>query len=162
MKAKALSMGSVLAAMLLVLAGVSWAGGRIDHSQKRQHKRITAGVRSRAITDKEFTRLNREQSRIRQAVEKARADGRFNYRERHRVHRLQDKASKHIYRAKHNRVAYYNCCPSFKHRQQHCRRKPMYYDCHASHQYGPTCYNCYFRGKCLEPHYTFAFSIGWW
>jgi hypothetical protein len=162
MKRKTFLIGSILIALVLVSVSFSMAGGRIAHRQKRQLGKITAGVRNGAITDKEFMHLNREQWRIRQTVRKARVDGRLNYPERRHIRRLQDKASKHIYLAKHNRVARYNCSPSYRHRHLHYRYKPMSYDYRVSYLHRPTYYDYHFRGKYCEPHYSFAWSIGWW
>ena len=128
MKVKAFLMGAIISVMVLVLVSVSGAEGRIAQRQKRQLQRIASGVRRGEITNKEFMRLNREQWRIRQAANKAWADGRISYLERQRVHRLQDKAGQHIYRARHNRVAYFNRPTSDGHSRGHSANRPISYN----------------------------------
>jgi len=71
--------------------------------QVRQQKRIKQGVRSGELTKREFLRLEREQYGIQQEKKEAKADDTVTKRERAHIRREQKQASRHIYRAKHNR-----------------------------------------------------------
>jgi len=97
-----LLMGGCLA---LVTAGSSWAG---DYSARQgpQCKRIHQGVHSGTLTRGEARTLLREQHHIRQAIKRAWADGHLTRLERVRVHRMQERAGRHICGLKHNRWRY--------------------------------------------------------
>lgn len=75
----------------------------INKRQKRQYQRIRQGVRSEELTRRETVRLRNEQRDIRQEEREAKADGDVTRQERRSIHREQNQASRHIYRAKHNR-----------------------------------------------------------
>lgn len=88
-----------------LVAGVASAATRgINHRQARQHVRIAQGVRSGEITRAEALRLRAGQRQIRRAERRARADGFVNRRERARIHQLQNRENRAIYRLKHNRL----------------------------------------------------------
>ncbi len=74
-----------------------------DQRQENQQKRIGAGVGSEELTPRETIRLEREQALIGRAERRAEADGQVSPRERARLHKMQNKASRDIYRLKHNR-----------------------------------------------------------
>jgi multidrug efflux pump subunit AcrB len=65
--------------------------------------RIDHGVASGALTEKEATRLQKEQDRVQKAEDKAMEDGKVTKMERARIERRQDQASEHIYSQKHDR-----------------------------------------------------------
>ena len=75
----------------------------IRHRQKNQQKRIGQGVRSGELTANETIRLEKEQKEIQQDKKEAKSDGVVTRDERKEIHQDQNKASRHIYRAKHNR-----------------------------------------------------------
>ena len=159
MRAKALVIFSLVCAVWFLTVSLSWARGGIAHRQTKQFQRIAGGVRSGVITQREFTALSREQRRIKQTLGRARADGRINVRERRRIDTLQDKASKHIYRAKHNQATPYSCESPYGERHFHGKLRynhhPVYYG------YTPATYGFQLRGRYSEPYYSFAWSIGW-
>ena len=76
---------------------------RIRERQQRQQVRIAEGVRSGELTRRETIRLEREQRGIQLEKREARSDGDFTRDERRDIYREQNQASRHIYRAKHNR-----------------------------------------------------------
>ena len=98
-------LGAIVATILLsgtlVLVGTAQAG-RVGKRQVNQQKRIHQGVKSTELTGKETRRLEKEQRRIHKAKHKAWSDGELSAKERVRLERMQDNASKHIYRLKHN------------------------------------------------------------
>ena len=92
-----------LAAALAMTMAVPAVAGSIGQRQMNQQKRIYQGVRSGSLTPREAVRLEREQFRIERMERRLKADGTFTCRERARIHHRQNHASRHIYRAKHNR-----------------------------------------------------------
>ncbi len=101
MKARILIVGTTAVALIIAFASISWAG-RTGDRQKRQRGRITRGLKNGATNGKEFARLDRGQHRIQGAKKPAWSDGHFSRGEKRHPSRTQDKASKDIYRAKHN------------------------------------------------------------
>ena len=76
--------------------------GTITNREARQQKRITKGVESGELTAKETARLEREQTKIEADREKALADGSMTKREKAKLTREQNRASRRIYREKHD------------------------------------------------------------
>ena len=87
-------------ALLLALCAVSFAG--INGRQHRAQSRIRQGIRSGELTRLEARRLETGQARIRAYERYARRDGYISPRERARIDRGMDRASRHIYRQKHD------------------------------------------------------------
>ncbi|MFN7946140.1 MAG: hypothetical protein U0Z53_12370 [Blastocatellia bacterium] len=75
----------------------------VTDRQQNQQRRIRRGVRSGELTRKETRRLEKEQKEIHQEKKEAKADGTVTAQERREIHKDQNKASRDIYRAKHNR-----------------------------------------------------------
>ena len=146
MKSRTLKILPIAIGLVLVLVSISWARDPISNRQMKQSKRITHGIRSGGVTDREFVRLNREQRRIGKYKRQARGDGRISHRERRRLHSMQDRASAHIYRTKHNRASHYACRPMHKH--LHFRHRPVY------HGY-------FINGIFFEPSWSVGWSMGW-
>jgi len=102
----AISISIVFAVVSLAQATTSSHGKKtpgINQRQKNQQKRIGQGVRSGELTAKETIRLEKEQKEIQQEKKEAKSDGTVSKEERKDIHQDQNKASRHIYRAKHNR-----------------------------------------------------------
>jgi hypothetical protein len=79
------------------------AHGRINHRQANEQHRIAQGIRSGRLTPQEAAQLERQQARIARYEQRSRADGGgLDWRERRRIERLQDRASRNIYRQKHD------------------------------------------------------------
>ncbi|MBW2063538.1 MAG: hypothetical protein JRJ03_01270 [Deltaproteobacteria bacterium] len=95
-----------LAAFLgvLMIEGLASAGGWVSKRQATQYRRIEQGVRAGEITKKEKRRLLREQERIQMAKRGSLRDCYLNPREKHRLDQMLDRASRDIYRAKHNKL----------------------------------------------------------
>ncbi len=96
---------------VLVIGGVLLAAGMaygqaetpgIDQRQANQEQRIDQGIASGQLTQREAGRLEQQQ-RIDTMENKAKSDGVVTNKERTRIHAAQDKASKKIYRQKHDR-----------------------------------------------------------
>lgn len=122
MKAKTIPLIFATTIMALIWCSAAWAD-RSNIRDYRQTQRIRQGIHSGKITRPEARRLKNEQRHIDRAYHRALADGHLNWGERQRLGKMQDHASRHIYRAKHNRVNrrlyrhYQNgACRKFHHR----------------------------------------------
>jgi hypothetical protein len=96
----------VLAALTGVFSGSAFAQAatpRIDQRQQNQDKRIDNGVANGSLTANEAARLDKQQDRIEAMEDKAKADGKVTKNERARLTKAQNKASRNIYRQKHDR-----------------------------------------------------------
>ena len=102
-----LTIGACLAATLF--AGIVYAGSTddpgIQQREQNQQQRIQQGINSGALTPKEAGRLEAQQARITQREERMKADGTLTAAERRKLNREQNRASKNIYRKKHNERA---------------------------------------------------------
>ena len=76
---------------------------KIDQRQVEQQKRLDQGVASGALTPKEATGLQKRETKIQADKMAAKADGKVTKAERRKLEREQNKASKAIYRQKHDR-----------------------------------------------------------
>ena len=74
----------------------------IGQTQRNQEARIDQGVRSGALTQQESRNLQRQQNEIRADKRAAKADGVVTRAERMKLRREQRRASRAIYRKKHN------------------------------------------------------------
>jgi len=99
--------GLILVVSILVLGMVSTAmAGPFTWRENRQQGRINQGVRSGEVTPGEFRALEREQGRIEAHREKAWSDGRMGPWEAWYLTAEQNRASHHIWGAKHNMYHY--------------------------------------------------------
>ena len=106
---KRITMMSLAAAMLIVVAGSSLAATaaststpRVARRQVHQHARIQAGVKSGELTRPEARNLRHDQRHIQRVKQRARADGKVTPAERARITAAQNHESRKIYRKKHN------------------------------------------------------------
>jgi hypothetical protein len=76
---------------------------RIDQRQINQQKRIDQGVASGQLTPKETARLEKRESKIAADKTLAKSDGKVTRAERRRLRREENRASKAIYKQKHDR-----------------------------------------------------------
>ena len=99
---------TVAAALIgLTLAGAAGAQG-VDRRHADQQGRIANGVASGRLTPGETARVERQQGRIdrAEARDRARNGGRLTAANRAHLQAREDRASAHIYRAKHNGRGY--------------------------------------------------------
>ena len=78
--------------------------GRPRNRQTQQQQRIHQGVRSGELTAPEYRRLEREQAAIRRDAKRAWRDDHLTPAEKARLEREQDRASRRIFRLKHNQA----------------------------------------------------------
>lgn len=74
----------------------------INYKQKNQKQRIVQGVKSGELTFRETARLTKQQVNIQRKKKQFKSDGTFTKKERLKIRKRQYKASKNIYRKKHN------------------------------------------------------------
>lgn len=88
------------------LASVSLAGNTHDPVVKKrmhhQQMRIRQGIHSGSLTPREVLMLERQQARIRCEERLFKADGVLTKRERAKLHHDLNRASRNIYRQKHD------------------------------------------------------------
>lgn len=79
------------------------SAGEVGASQVRQRARIHHGVENGTLLPREARRLAIEQNRIKRTKQKlVENDGKLGPAERAHLARKQNRASRHIFRAKHN------------------------------------------------------------
>ena len=92
-------------AFAILLAGAAWARPHdpvVKERERNQHARIHQGVKSGELTHAEAKHLRHEQKAIHREEKDFKADGKLTKGERRKLHHDQDKASRDIYREKHN------------------------------------------------------------
>ncbi|MGZ3493908.1 MAG: hypothetical protein ACXU99_10990 [Thermodesulfobacteriota bacterium] len=102
---KKMLLGILVGTLIFGTVSIAMAGP-FTWRETRQQARIYQGVDSGQITWGENQRLEREQGRIEADRQRAWADGKFTPREACRLTREQNRASRDIWRAKHNRFHY--------------------------------------------------------
>ena len=76
---------------------------RVDHRQARQAARIDQGVASGQLTRREENRLEHQQQHVANVETRVESDGKVTAKEAVGMEHAQDRASRNIYRKKHNR-----------------------------------------------------------
>jgi uncharacterized protein HemX len=74
----------------------------IQQREQNQQQRIQQGVKSGELTPREAGRMESRQARITQNEERMKADGKLSRSERKKLAHEQNRASRNIYRKKHN------------------------------------------------------------
>jgi len=86
-------------------ASATYAGTndpRIQQREQNQERRIDQGVASGALTPREAGRLEAREAKIQQDEQRMKSDGNLTRAERRKLTREQNRASRAIYRKKHN------------------------------------------------------------
>ncbi len=94
---------AVLAVSGMIFADAAFAG-RVANRQVRQTQRIGQGVASGELTVRETRQVARQQKNIQKTKKQAWSDGVLTPKERIRIEAKQDRASRNIYRKKHNDI----------------------------------------------------------
>ncbi|MGA7579459.1 MAG: hypothetical protein WBW52_15045 [Desulfobaccales bacterium] len=97
----AVIMGSLLYGGIPALAQSTNDPG-IDAREQRQQSRIQQGIKSSQLRPGEANHLEGQQGRIDATEDRLKADGNLTGRDRARLTRMQNRASRNIYRKKHN------------------------------------------------------------
>ena|SRR5689334_23534978 len=74
----------------------------VDQREQNQEKRIDQGIKSGELTKGEAAKLEAEQGKIKVDEAKAKSDGKVTAKERTKLKREQNHASRKIWRKKHN------------------------------------------------------------
>ena len=74
----------------------------VDQREKNQQERIKEGVKSGELTPAETRRLEMQQGKIKADEMNAKSDGNVTPKERLKLKREQNRASRNIYHKKHN------------------------------------------------------------
>lgn len=96
----------LLVGTLIVGTVTAAMAGPFTRREARQQARIYQGVDSGQITFGEYQSLERQQGRIEAYRQRVWSDGTLTPREACRLTREQNRASRHIWRAKHNGIYY--------------------------------------------------------
>jgi hypothetical protein len=100
-------MKKILFFPLILLSIVVFSQDRTPRANTRQvaqQTRIAEGRATGELTRAETRALRAEQRHIRRSERRVKADGDVSVTERRRLERKQDRANRHIRRAKHNQV----------------------------------------------------------
>ena len=76
---------------------------KVTQRQKNQQARIKEGIKSGELTRPEAAKLEGEQAKVQAEKRMAKADGKVTPAERAKLRHDQNKASRHIYKEKHDR-----------------------------------------------------------
>ncbi len=87
---------------LLVALPILVGAGPIEERQQRQQDRIAEGIASGSLNPREAARLEAGQAAIGAEKRAFLQDGKLGPRERAKLRRDQNRASRHIYREKHD------------------------------------------------------------
>jgi hypothetical protein len=106
MKTWTKGMVTVMLAGAVVLGSLpAWAdpwGPRPVGPPMIQPPAVYRGVQSGRITPREFHRLQQQRGHIRMAEARMRADGHLDRRERARLHQMENRYNRNVYRYNHN------------------------------------------------------------
>ena len=103
MKKNFISAGLLLAFVTIASAGFAQTQTPVvKERQENQQKRIAEGVKSGELTAKETKHLETREVKIQNDKKEAKADGVVTHQERAKLHREQNRASRAIYRQKHD------------------------------------------------------------
>ena len=89
---------------IMLITTASIAQTRTDKRERVQRVRIHEGRKDGEVTNREASLLNREQRHIHRTECLAKADGHVSRKERARLVHQQNRASRHIHRAKNNTI----------------------------------------------------------
>jgi hypothetical protein len=95
-------MKTLLTILVISLTAHLAHAGRHDRRQAAQGARARQGVRSGELTRGEARAVQAQQAKVRRMERRAEADGTVTAEEKARLEKAQDRASRQIYRLKHN------------------------------------------------------------
>ncbi|HMK42674.1 MAG TPA: hypothetical protein VK445_00895 [Dissulfurispiraceae bacterium] len=95
-----------LAISLTITPALALAAGTddpgIQQREINQQKRIDQGIKSGQLSPREAGKLETQQAKIKQDESRMKSDGKLTKKERAKLTREQNRASKNIYKKKHN------------------------------------------------------------
>ena len=102
---------AAIAVAMLTLSATAYAGTNdpvIQQREVNQQNRIDQGIQSGQLTPHEAGRLEAQQDRIQQKETRMKSDGNLTKQDRVKLTRAQNRASRNIFRKKHNNQTAYN------------------------------------------------------
>jgi hypothetical protein len=94
---------SAILCAAVILMPLSARAGEIQNRLNRQQGRINQGIHNGSISPKEARNLKRHEASIRaERARDIRSSGKFTQAEKRHLNQRLDRASRNIYRAKHN------------------------------------------------------------
>lgn len=154
MRKKTVWIGLVLLS-LMAWTGNALAAGPANKRTERQLRRIEQGIETGELTRDELKQLKKEQKHIAKVKERARWDHHITRHEARRITKMQDRASRRIYRYKHNqakqRRARYHAYHD--HGKHHGHYKPVR-KCRVDSYRGAS-----FSGALFQPGLSLAWNI---
>lgn len=151
---------SIMFSILLIFGGTAFAARTVGQRQVKQQERISQGVRSGSINRHEFRELRRDQRRIQDVKRHARRDGYVSRREMNRIHRMQDRASGRIHRAKTNHNYHYGPVRHQVRPYRPCYRPAPVYVAPAIRPHVVYHGGSYLSGAVVQPGFSMALSVG--
>ncbi len=103
MKSQKLLMSGLVFALIVGFAAPAMWAGEVKNREENQQDRVAQGVKSGQLTAGETARLEKGEAKIENNRQKALADGTMTRKEKRKLNHEENKESKKIYRAKHNR-----------------------------------------------------------
>lgn len=99
-----MKLSTIIIALATLIATFSvQAEDRHDKRQDRQAKRIRHGLKNGELTNKEIKTLFKQQKKIKRMEKRFESDGELTRKEKKRLEKAQDRASKKIFKKKHNK-----------------------------------------------------------
>ncbi|MFP8777742.1 hypothetical protein [Hydrogenophaga sp. RWCD_12] len=98
----ALALGLGAASLAQAATPAELQAQRVDNRQARQDARIDQGAASGQLTPREQRRLRHQQQHVSNLEDRVEADGKVTGKEAAHMEHAQDRASRNIYRKKHN------------------------------------------------------------
>jgi hypothetical protein len=102
MNLRRIAMTALVAVFMTTALSAQEATPRINKRQRNQQQRIEQGAKSGQLTKKEVRHLEARESKIQADKINAKADGKVTAAERRKLKREENRASKAIYRQKHD------------------------------------------------------------
>jgi ABC-type Na+ efflux pump permease subunit len=99
---KKILFSNLIVLLFAITATAQTTKADVDTRQQNQKARIKDGVKSGELTKAEAEKARAQQAQIRRAEAKAKSDGTVTAEERAKLDAKQDKASKRIYKNKHD------------------------------------------------------------
>ena len=98
------TMMTITIALLVTISSASFAAS-INERQQKQRDRIANGIQSGELTRVEAKKLTKQQHKIAAKEARFKSDGVLTRKERSKLQHNLNKASKNIYRKKHNKAS---------------------------------------------------------
>ncbi len=103
MKSQKLLMGGLVFGLIVGFAAPAVWAGEVKNREENQQDRVAQGVNSGQLTAGETAKLEKGEAKIEHDRQKALADGTLTHKEKRKLNHEENRESKKIFRAKHNK-----------------------------------------------------------